>query len=80
MTTLARHALTIADSMDPIGNHQGRPETKRHQAAELLHRAFAELRGCAGRCLTSLTTTIAFTLNGEAMRCACRCAARISPI
>jgi carbon-monoxide dehydrogenase medium subunit len=37
-------AHAIAAEMDPIGNHQGRPETKRRQAAELLHRAFAEFR------------------------------------
>jgi hypothetical protein len=38
-------AGTIAAGMEPIGNHQGRPETKRHQAATLLQRAFADLRG-----------------------------------
>ncbi len=37
-------AQTIAARMDPIGNHQGRPETKRHQAATLVQRAFADLR------------------------------------
>ena len=38
-------AQTIADGMDPIDNHQGRPETKRRQAAELLRRAFMDFRG-----------------------------------
>jgi carbon-monoxide dehydrogenase medium subunit len=40
-------AQTIATEMNPIGNHQGRPETKRRQAAELIYRAFAELRMAA---------------------------------
>ena len=35
---------TIADGMDPIDNHQGRPETKRRQAAELLRRGFIGFR------------------------------------
>jgi carbon-monoxide dehydrogenase medium subunit len=38
-------AHAIADDMDPIDNHQGRPETKRRQGAELLRRAFVDLRG-----------------------------------
>ena len=42
--TLSEMAHAIAAGMDPIGNHQGRPETKRHQAAELLRRAFADFR------------------------------------
>jgi hypothetical protein len=33
--------------MDPIANHQGRSETKRRQAAELLRRAFTEFRTTA---------------------------------
>ena len=37
-------AQTIAAGMDPIGNHQGRPETKRHQAATLISRALSDLR------------------------------------
>lgn len=40
-------ADAIAAEMDPIGNHQGRPETKRRQAAEMLRRAFFEFRGSA---------------------------------
>jgi carbon-monoxide dehydrogenase medium subunit len=43
-TALRDMAHAIAAEMDPIHNHQGRPETKRRQAAELLRRAFAELR------------------------------------
>jgi aerobic carbon-monoxide dehydrogenase medium subunit len=43
-TALREMAQAIAAEMDPIGNHQGRPETKRQQAAELLRRAFAEFR------------------------------------
>ncbi len=43
--TLRDMAQAIADTMDPIDNHQGRPETKRRQAAELLRRAFVDLRG-----------------------------------
>lgn len=43
-TVLRDMADTIASEMDPIDNHQGRPETKRRQAAELLRRAFAEFR------------------------------------
>jgi carbon-monoxide dehydrogenase medium subunit len=42
--TLREMAHAIAAEMDPIGNHQGRPETKRQQAAELLQRAFGEFR------------------------------------
>ena len=42
---LREMAQAIADEMDPIDNHQGRPETKRRQAAELLRRAFIQLRG-----------------------------------
>jgi aerobic carbon-monoxide dehydrogenase medium subunit len=38
-------AHAIASQMEPIGNHQGRPETKRRQAAALLQRAFVDLRG-----------------------------------
>ena len=37
-------AQAIADDMDPIDNHQGRPETKRRQGAELLRRAFVGFR------------------------------------
>lgn len=37
-------ARDIAAEMDPIANHQGQPETKRRQAAELLRRAFADMR------------------------------------
>jgi len=37
-------AQIIAAGMDPIGNHQGRPETKRHQAATLISRALSDLR------------------------------------
>lgn len=37
-------AQSIAAGMEPIGNHQGRPETKRHQAATLIRRAFTDLR------------------------------------
>ncbi len=37
-------AQAIADDMDPIDNHQGRPETKRRQGAELLRRAFVSFR------------------------------------
>lgn len=37
-------AQAVADEMEPIDNHQGRPDTKRQQAAELLYRAFAEFR------------------------------------
>lgn len=37
-------AQAIADGMDPIDNQQGRPETKRRQAAELLRRGFIEFR------------------------------------
>lgn len=40
-------AHAIAAEMDPIGNHQGRPDTKRRQAAELLRRAFVEFRAAA---------------------------------
>jgi len=40
-------ADAIAAGMDPIDNHQGRPETKRRQTAELLRRAFAEFRTAA---------------------------------
>jgi carbon-monoxide dehydrogenase medium subunit len=43
-TTLREMAHAIAAEMEPIVNHQGRPETKRHQAAELLCRAFADMR------------------------------------
>ena len=39
------HAITAG--MDPIANHQGRPETKRRQAAEMLQRAFADFRRAA---------------------------------
>lgn len=38
-------AQSIAESMDPIDNHQGRPDTKRRQAAEMLRRSFLDLRG-----------------------------------
>jgi aerobic carbon-monoxide dehydrogenase medium subunit len=38
-------AHVIADEMNPMESHQGRPETKRRQAAELLHRGFAAMRG-----------------------------------
>jgi carbon-monoxide dehydrogenase medium subunit len=46
------HALremghVIAAQMDPMSNHQGRPDTKRKQAAELLRRAFTEFRSAA---------------------------------
>ncbi len=41
---LREMADAIAAGMDPIANHQGRPETKRRQAAEMLRRAFAEFR------------------------------------
>ncbi len=44
---LREMAGAIAAEMDPIANHQGRPETKRHQAAELLRRAFADMRTVA---------------------------------
>ena len=37
-------AHAIADEMDPIDNHQGRPDTKRRQGAELLRRAFMSFR------------------------------------
>ncbi len=40
-------AEAIAADMDPISNHQGRPETKRRQATELLRRAFVEFRASA---------------------------------
>lgn len=43
-TMLHEMAHAITAEMDPIANHQGRPETKQHQAAELLKRAFAEFR------------------------------------
>jgi carbon-monoxide dehydrogenase medium subunit len=46
-TTLRDMADAIAAGMDPIANHQGRPETKRRQAAELLRRAFTEFRTAA---------------------------------
>jgi len=36
------HAITA--EMDPIDNHQGRPETKRQQAAVLLHRVFKDMQ------------------------------------
>jgi carbon-monoxide dehydrogenase medium subunit len=42
--TMRDMARMIADGMDPIDNHQGRPETKRRQAAELLRRAFTGFR------------------------------------
>ncbi len=42
---LAELAHSIASRMEPIGNHQGRPDTKRRQAATLLQRAFCDLRG-----------------------------------
>jgi carbon-monoxide dehydrogenase medium subunit len=42
--SLREMAHAIAAEMDPIDNHQGRPETKRRQAAELLRRAFTEFR------------------------------------
>ena len=42
--TIREMARTVADGMDPIDNHQGRPETKRRQAAELLMRAFIGFR------------------------------------
>jgi carbon-monoxide dehydrogenase medium subunit len=45
--TLRDMAHAIAAGMDPIANHQGRPETKRRQAAELLQRAFADFRMAA---------------------------------
>jgi carbon-monoxide dehydrogenase medium subunit len=45
--TLRDMAHAIAAELDPIDNHQGRPETKRRQAAELLRRAFAEFRAAA---------------------------------
>jgi carbon-monoxide dehydrogenase medium subunit len=44
---LREMAHAIAAEMDPIANHQGRPETKRRQAAELLQRAFADMRTVA---------------------------------
>jgi carbon-monoxide dehydrogenase medium subunit len=44
---LREMADAIAAGMDPIANHQGRPETKRRQAAELLRRAFVEFRTAA---------------------------------
>jgi carbon-monoxide dehydrogenase medium subunit len=44
---LREMAHAIAAEMNPIGNHQGRPETKRKQAAELLRRAFTEFRADA---------------------------------
>lgn len=44
---LREMADAVAAEMDPIGNHQGRPETKRRQAAELLRRAFSEFRASA---------------------------------
>jgi carbon-monoxide dehydrogenase medium subunit len=43
-TTLHEMAHSITAQMDPISNHQGRPETKRRQAAELLRRAFDDMR------------------------------------
>lgn len=46
-TALREMADAITAEMDPIANHQGRPETKRRQAAELLQRAFAEFRTVA---------------------------------
>lgn len=46
-SALQEMAHTIAAEMDPIDNHQGRPETKRRQAAELLRRAFSEFRAAA---------------------------------
>jgi carbon-monoxide dehydrogenase medium subunit len=42
---LGELAQAIASQMEPMGNHQGRPDTKRLQAAALLQRAFADLRG-----------------------------------
>lgn len=42
--TMRDMARTVADGMDPIDNHQGRPETKRRQAAELLRRALIGFR------------------------------------
>jgi carbon-monoxide dehydrogenase medium subunit len=38
-------AREIASKTEPMGNHQGRPDTKRLQAAVLLQRAFVGLRG-----------------------------------
>lgn len=46
-TALTDIAHAISAEMDPIGNHQGRPETKRRQAAELLRRALSEFRAAA---------------------------------
>ena len=43
-TALREMAHAIAAEMDPIANHQGQPETKRRQAAELLRRAFMDMR------------------------------------
>ncbi|ARQ02434.1 FAD binding domain-containing protein [Pseudorhodoplanes sinuspersici] len=42
--TLRDMVQAIADDMDPIDNHQGRPETKRRQAAELMRRGFIAFR------------------------------------
>ena len=37
-------AQTIAQEMNPMESHQGRPDTKRRQAAELLRRGFAAMQ------------------------------------
>jgi len=37
-------AQTITAEMEPLDNHQGRPETKRRQAAELLRRGLTDFR------------------------------------
>lgn len=40
-------AQFVASEMDPIDNHQGRPETKRHQGAVLLQRVLADMQARA---------------------------------
>lgn len=43
--TLRDLAQALAAEMEPMSNHQGRPETKRRQAVVLMQRALADLRG-----------------------------------
>lgn len=45
--TLADIARAITDDMEPMGNHQGRGETKRKQAAVLLQRTLRDMLGRA---------------------------------
>jgi carbon-monoxide dehydrogenase medium subunit len=40
---VAEMAQDIVQRMDPIGNHQGRADTKRRQAAALLKRVFKDM-------------------------------------